>query len=98
MMKGKKKILTELDQRLCIVSADYDLGGVLMAAMTKSGKVATYSPNERHELLSGLKYKGTLRSLTRHINGPRQYDLVLTKVVHVKKVTGWKDHKFAPAG
>jgi len=95
--KGKKKPLTESDQRLCVVSADFDLGKVLMAAMTKSGKVATYSPNKRQEW-SNLQFKGTLRSLARHLNGPDKYRLVLAKVVHVKKLTGWKDNKFAPVG
>jgi len=95
--KGKKKTLTESDQRLCIVSADYNFGGVLMAAMN-GGKVATYSPEMRQKWSSSIQYKGTLRSLTRHIWGPNQYALVLTKVVHVKKLTGWKDNKFAPVG
>ena len=88
--------MTKTDTRLCVVSSD----GRRWHALSYSDrgdrsinfKIRTYLPDHLDDRITPFKTAKTLR----HLTGKNQHSPVIAKVVHVQKLTGWKDKDFAP--
>ncbi len=92
--------MTKTDTRLCVVSSDgrnwHALSYGDRGDRSINFKIRTYLPDRLDDRTTPFKTAKTLRALARHLTGKNQQSPVIAKVVHVQKLTGWKDKNFAP--